>query len=110
MVLISQNEGGKQPRNADVHLIFGVGLIGSSICNHLLARGRLKCTERQFSWGEAEHQCQQLKDIETALIAPPSAGPDSHAPAARRRINIVWSAGKSGFASEDDEATDELAA
>src|SRR5215471_7942654 len=110
MVVITQDVGGTQRRNSDAHLIFGVGLIGSSICNHLLAKGQLQRTELPFSWNEPARQSQELKNIESALMSRLGPGPNSHGSATQKRhINIVWSAGRSGFASEEDETKDELA-
>jgi UDP-glucose 4-epimerase len=51
-----------------------------------------------------------LNDIETTLASLRYDSPDQHASAApRRHINVVWSAGKCGFSSEEPETSDELA-
>lgn len=111
MVLIHQEAGALQSRNPDVHLIFGVGLIGSAVCKHLLATGVLQRTELPFSWSEPTRHSQELENIEGALRSGPRSDLDSRASAVRpRHINIIWSAGKCGFASEEEETEAELAA
>jgi len=109
MVVISENIRGTSTPNPDLHLIFGAGLIGSSVCNHLLAQGRLQRTELPFSWSQPARQSEELKDIETLLASCCALRDSSSLPCPRGRINIVWSAGKSGFASEEAETRDELA-
>lgn len=109
MRIISQDSDYTEPENSDVYLIFGVGLIGSSICRHLLAERKMRRSELPFSWLQPALQPSELQKIEETLLSLARAKSDQHLPATRsQQINIVWSAGRCGFGSNEQDTRSEL--
>ena len=109
MLVLGNMQPGSVSRSADVHAIFGLGLIGSSVCRHLRAESLYDQVELPFSWNRPALQSQELSDIEQRLISLACADGDPYSGAsANRHIDILWSAGKCGFSSGEDETGGEL--
>jgi hypothetical protein len=78
--------------------MFGLGMIGSAIRDTLLGFEYHLMAKIDFDWEDAEYRDRAFRLIETSCLAysPP---PD--------RVSIVWSAGKGGFHSTQDELSRE---
>lgn len=79
-------------------LIFGVGMIGSAIRNSLTAFGFQLISDVDFSWDDSEKRAKAFPLIE-ALCLDYFQNLEC--------ISVVWSAGRSGFHSTQDEAAQE---
>lgn len=75
-------------RQQQVLLIFGLGLIGSSIKNALHAD---HCHHFPFSWENTTQQSEELSSIGKFL--------EEHA--SLPHVEVIWTAGKGGFSSPD---------
>ena len=87
-------------------LIFGLGLIGSSIFKHIKTSAKTNLVYRAFSWdSHASRKMEKsaILDSVDGLLASP---PDSQ----ETQIDIVWSAGKAGFSGTNDELLSEESA
>lgn len=84
----------KSPAGSHLVLMFGLGMIGSAIRDSLLDFEYHLMAEIGFDWHNATRQAKAFGLIETSCLAysPP---PD--------RLSIVWSAGKGGFHSTQEE-------
>lgn len=81
-------------------LIFGVGLIGETLAAELFRRGFSGGTRLAFSWQPASGTRQDESDaICDWMDLRMKAHGDAGTPASRMSIDIVWSAGRGGFAS-----------
>ena len=109
MLVLGNMGRGPASRSADVHAIFGVGLIGASVCRHLRAECLYDQVELPFSWNRPALQSKELSDIEQRLILLARPDGDQYSSvSASRHIDILWSAGKCGFSSGEDETGLEL--
>lgn len=81
-------------------LVFGVGLIGETLAAELFRRGFSDGTRLAFSWqpasGIRQHEADAICDWMHLRV---NAHADARTPASRMSIDIVWSAGRGGFAS-----------
>ena len=75
-------------------LLFGLGLIGSTINTALLRFGFHLLADVPFEW----HDDQQIEDAHTAIEALCESFNHSS-----NRLTVVWSAGKAGFYSSQNE-------
>lgn len=109
MIILEDRAHTEIPRRRDVHAIFGIGLIGASVCRHLLAEKGYTPIEFPFSWEQPDLQSQELKDIEERLVGLGQADAEqTDTGLASRTVNILWSAGKCGFSSDKDKTSLEL--
>lgn len=76
-------------------LLFGVGLVGGRIGAALVRRG-WSLEEIPNPWDDAEALASQLEDLRSRLSA-----------VSRRRVDLIWSAGRAGFASDTEETRGE---
>jgi len=81
-------------------LVFGVGLIGETLATELSRRGFSGATRLAFSWQPASRSRADEADAICGWVHA-RVNLHSHAgtPASRMSIDIVWSAGRGGFAS-----------
>lgn len=86
-----------------VVLIFGVGLIGRAIYDGLKGVKGVAFQEFPVSWLAAGERESQLLDIKHAMSCLNSFCPPA-------RVDVVWSAGKSGFSSDEQDLASELVA
>ena len=81
-------------------LIFGSGLIGSSIAEALVRNGGLLYKQRlQWNWPEATNA--QKRATEVAFYDFLDHRPSS-------RVTIIWAAGRSGFGSSEEDMSQEF--
>ena len=89
---------GQHGAQADqVVLLFGLGLLGSSIESTLLAAGYVRLATVGFNWTDPTSWPNALRSIEDHCR--------SRAP---RRISLSWTAGGQGFSCTEDEARLEI--
>lgn len=76
--------------------LFGLGLIGQGVLQNLLKKEAPSVARLAFSWDTPSLQDTQLETIgrHIADAAPPS-------PALQKELDIVWSAGRGGFAASE---------
>jgi len=88
----------KSPTGSHLVIMFGLGMIGSAIRDTLLGFEYHLEAKIDFDWEDIEHMGRAFRLIETSCLmySPP---PD--------RVSIVWSAGKGGFHSTEDELSRE---
>lgn len=79
-----------------VVLIFGLGLIGSSISTSLRRRVSSQVIEFPFSWVCADKRSDQIRDV-LLFLKKHIAGFKPYA-----EIDVVWAAGKAGFGGSRD--------
>jgi nucleoside-diphosphate-sugar epimerase len=77
-------------------LLFGLGLIGSTIDHALRMRFDARATDFPYSWTDRAARIEQRQAIRARLTGP---GP----------VAVVWAGGKNGFAASDAEMADETA-
>lgn len=80
-------------------LIFGQGLIGSSVRRALESHRIWTQSVLPFSWESAAVQFNQLEQIAAFLARDPHRGGPVH---------LLWSAGKAGFAASDEDTANEM--
>ena len=87
-------------------IIFGAGLIGTSVCNNILKRTEYLATIHPFNWHNLYQTKQDAKNIykhlSDILILSSNSGNSS------RKIAFVWCAGKAGFTASKKIVEDEL--
>lgn len=79
--------------------VFGAGLIGAGIVDAVCRGRRAKVTEIPFHWSDATRRGGELAQAESAIRTVVTAG---------NALDVVWSAGRAGFMSTDDETGAEL--
>jgi nucleoside-diphosphate-sugar epimerase len=98
MMILDWPAGGLEGRCHRIVLLFGLGLIGSATLAAIGSRVPARRRELPFDWHPVEEQASQSDAI--LSCARELVG-------GRRRegsrTDIVWSAGKTGFASSEDE-------
>lgn len=82
-------------------VIFGAGLIGTAIAGGLLSFGKSSQIQVPYDWHTPENQKKQLNTIEKNITEFLQSYPVS-------ATHIVWSAGKAGFNSNEQETDIEL--
>ncbi len=82
--------------------VFGVGLVGSTLVDHLRSLAEMNASWLPFDWADSDERDRQLGGIEAQIVA-------SCGTAAGGRLTLVWSAGRAGFAASRDETGAELA-
>lgn len=93
MILLRQSTNAHAQRIA----IFGVGLIGSALLDALEKGGAVRDGRFPIAWSDARERTDQLASIEAALAAGLRSG----------ALQVVWSAGRCGFAASEVEASAE---
>jgi UDP-glucose 4-epimerase len=83
--------------------VFGVGLVGTALVDCLRTRGNLTSDVCTLDWRESRERDRHLREIEVRI-----AGSLDAAPADTRRLTLVWSAGRAGFAAGREEIDSEL--
>ena len=93
-----------QIRNSNeesIHIIqLGIGLIGKSLSDYIASyygERRRQIKESKLEWHDPDHIIMQLKSIEKII----------HKKSVTEKIHIIWSAGKSGFLSKENECDQE---
>jgi UDP-glucose 4-epimerase len=86
--------------------LFGIGLIGRSIVQALSRMEPCKVSTLSFTWNAQNRQLQELGTIEDLILA--SCHQDAMPPVSR--IDFIWAAGHSGFASSEDDLIPEMSA
>lgn len=79
-------------------LIFGAGLIGRGVIDAMRLRTEVTLAGEPFDWG-ASSRAQQLTAIEREAANAASQG---------KRLSVLWSAGRAGFAATDEATAIEL--
>ena len=98
MQILSDAPDGETARS--MVLIFGLGMIGSSICRSLQRLGYVRHQGIPYNWNNAAQRAQAHKNIFAVCRAvPPGTG----------KLAVVWSAGNSDFHSTDHEVAEEQA-
>ncbi len=92
--------GGSGTTEPQIVLVFGSGLIGSSVTEALEKNGHL-LREQIFSWNWPTPTNTQVRAIESAFIDHIEQRPDS-------QVTIVWAAGRSGFGSSEEDMAQEF--
>jgi UDP-glucose 4-epimerase len=88
-------------RSGPVVAVFGVGLVGSSLVDRFQSIRGARPRRLALDWEDPSARESQLAEIETRLrLACGRPAP--------RRLAIVWSAGRAGFAARGDETASEL--
>ena len=77
--------------------IFGVGLVGSAIVKSLASFEKVDVREQKSDWRILDNFHLQLNDLSNML-------PDRNL----KRVDWVWSAGKAGFAANENEVDSEF--
>ena len=95
-----------QSTKRSVVLLFGTGLIGSSILKGLRQSGETTCHECPFSWNEANQRTRDAEGIYSRLIGTVES--DGNCGGAPNSIALVWSAGKAGFFASQEDIDREL--
>ena len=84
-----------------IHIIqLGIGLIGKSLSDYIASyygERRRQIKESKLEWHDPDHIIMQLKSIEKII----------HKKSVTEKIHIIWSAGKSGFLSNEKECDQE---
>jgi nucleoside-diphosphate-sugar epimerase len=95
-----------QSMKPSIVLLFGTGLIGSSITRGLQKRGKTYCQELSFDWSDYDQGKLDADTIFSRLVSmiDPNLTDSDSADA----IAIVWSAGKAGFFASQEDIEHEL--
>lgn len=109
MIIFQRPVIGLGQRSRHVVAMFGMGLVGRAIATSLLRLSDWTSQEFAFSWNDPSQRMADGKQIEQFLIGttPPPAGYDVYRVG---RLDIVWAAGRAGFASSQAEVEQELEA
>lgn len=81
-------------------LVFGAGLIGTSVIEAMRLRTPLDARFLPLDWTNPAQRAEQIAEIEREASDAASRG---------ARLSILWSAGRTGFAATEDETAAELA-
>ena len=103
MKILRLNRPLKQDDHApSLILIFGVGLIGSSIVSKILGTKIYSADDYPFSWDNLERQTKELEFIreKIGILTHPFAREEN-------TVELIWSAGKSGFSSSREQSEQE---
>lgn len=92
LILTPRNKA--QLGRPNVVALFGRGLIGGAIVARLLRCGWTCAPQPAFSWTDVSTQTEQLRTIKARLLHLARSAPG------RGRLDIVWSAGRAGFAAD----------
>jgi nucleoside-diphosphate-sugar epimerase len=104
MILIRHQR--PQSKKRSVILLFGTGLIGTSIVKGLHKDGEAVCRELPFNWADGQQQARDAEEVFAGVISAVDAGNgDAGSPLS---IALVWSAGKAGFFASQEETDREL--
>jgi nucleoside-diphosphate-sugar epimerase len=79
--------------------LFGLGVIGFGVLEALRGRGDGAAQLLPFDWNDAALRGQQLQEVEAALDDRHRRG---------KRVDVLWSAGRAGFLSQDAQVELEL--
>ncbi len=88
-------------------VLFGAGLIGSSVCNKINKLGEYSSTLLPFSWNNSAQSRQDANKISlylSSILASYSTDILSSG-----KIAFIWTAGKAGFTASETDWHDELA-
>lgn len=93
---------GTATTRSQIVMVFGSGLVGSSIVNVLRRSGRPSYTQSQ-RWSWPIPTSTQTRAVEAVIKAYIDHQPSSH-------ITTVWAAGRSGFGSSEEDMSSEYQA
>lgn len=107
MIVLDREVGGLAGGTRQVIALFGVGLIGTSILRAMEGVGRVRGYSRPFTWGRTGRRSAESESIvETVRDLAGGSGQSCEI----GQFDVVWCAGKGGFASTDEELASELEA
>ena len=105
ILLTSRGHDGPRPSHRAV-LLFGAGMIGSAIASQLQKSVALDSTFMPLEWHRTDIFADQLRAIEARLAE--FLREDAPALVRERRLHFVWSAGRAGFDSLEEQISDEF--
>jgi UDP-glucose 4-epimerase len=106
MIVVERTDERFGPRRRQIVALFGAGLIGRSILTAFGKGGAVKARELPFTWNAEHRQLGELETIQQYILASYEDATISPVTA----IDIVWAAGRSGFASPKDQTLPEVRA
>jgi UDP-glucose 4-epimerase len=83
--------------------VFGIGLVGSALVARMRSREVMTSNVCPLDWDQPRERDRHLREIEARIASSLDA-----APADTRRLTLVWSAGRAGFAAGREEIDSEL--
>jgi len=98
MKIVEFNSNNKNEVHKQIVLIFGIGLIGTSILNKIQSLFLSNVTTLNFSWDNEYQQNIDLNNI-IKIIFQQEKGIN---------IDVIWCAGKAGFFSTQESINDEI--
>ena len=108
MITLERLCRGGPPCQGQIVLIFGLGLIGRSIVHGLHRRSDYSTTELPYSWSGGSAQAMDgqriVEFVSSRRSLPRGTRPSRESP----RVDLVWSAGRGGFGSTEEQLGPEL--
>lgn len=107
MILLDRPLGHADDHASHIIALFGMGLIGASIVAWIEGASPAQRRTLPFSWGPSAVRGGEMETIMNAIAR---CGSGNYGDGRIARLDVIWCAGKGGFASKDEELAHELEA
>lgn len=106
-MVLDREGGGSAGGTRQVIVLFGVGLIGGSVLRAIEGLGPVRRYRWPFSWGRTSRRRVESEAVLDGVWRLAGGGGGS---SRINRLDVVWCAGKGGFASNEEQLAPELEA